>query len=189
MESAGILILEFCLLCFIGVLYWAAKKNLTAAASRQQTETLKEIRQVEETIQGLLDVLESKASEIESRLSRFSLDEIDQHRSVRVTPAERPLVLAANDAFGGSDSQIDAYPGPQVAHESPEFARDLHDINVGSRSFEDALRLVDGGSDPRTVARTTGLTIAEIETAIRMRQLRGEGADALDRTNTQEISS
>jgi hypothetical protein len=108
-----------------------------------------EMREVRETVEGLIAVLEHKAAEIEDRLhahfDRLAL--LEREQPVSQIPMSSQLGREELEHPAGSD---EGEPG------------------VLTRAFE----LLSQGNDSPTVAQMTGLTVAEIETAARMKELR-----------------
>jgi hypothetical protein len=162
MNSTPFLLLEFCIVCFIVIAWYVAKRDLNATAARQQAPDLREMHEILGTIEQLLPVLEQKLDEIETRLEqRFQLlDAMEQ----RVLTQANPLDSA------GRGIETDESPGRSARFESVEPA--LPEAEVPKTPIEQALFLIGKGDDLREVARNTGLTISEIETAARMRELR-----------------
>jgi len=120
----------------IFIAWYAAKRDLNATAARAQSPSLEEMRELRETVEGLIAVLEQKAAEIEDRLQ-------DHFDRLAAFEQDRPVAI-------------------------PAVVPDHAEPTVLSRAFE----LLDQGNDPRTVAQMTVLTVAEIETAARMKELR-----------------
>jgi len=137
-------------LILIALAWMAAKRDLTAAAARSNAPSLEELGELRETVERLIVVLESKAAEIEDRLQHHfdRIAIIDQGRSSIAVPASEP-----------ESSRIDVSRASQPEEAQP---------SVLTRAYE----LLEQGNDPRTVAQMTGLTVAEIETAARMKELR-----------------
>jgi Flp pilus assembly CpaE family ATPase len=129
--------------------WYAAKRDLTAASVRAQSPMADELREMRDAVEGLIAILEQKAAEIEDRLqAQFArLEEIEKAGASRSDAALKSVA---------ADRSADAKP---VADLSP----------IGR-----ALELMSQGGDARSVAESTGLTLAEIETAARVKELRVE---------------
>ena len=170
--SIGILVLEFALLGFIAVVYVLAKQNLSAAASQEQANRAQSLREVQETVTGLISVLQTEAAAIEERLAGRTreieklLVELEQQGA----SAER-APAPSNQLSSGEDEkkQVSADAAPSGSR-IPETPISTPDAPVST--IERAMQLIASGATSLDAARQTALTVTEVEMAARMRGVR-----------------
>ncbi len=161
--STGILLLEFALLGFVAAVYALARRNLTAAAARDQAETAQSLQEVRETVAGLISVLQVEAAKIEERLS-------DRTRQLESLLAEQ-----ARGSVSSADRQSGPSAGIVAATERPpQHVADASEplLTLGGTpvsAIERALQLIANGETALSAARQTALTLTEVEMAARMR--------------------
>jgi hypothetical protein len=171
--DTGFLLINICMVGFCAILVFLAKRDLNTAAAQQRVATVQETKQLEETIQGLIDVLEEKSQQIESRIQRRfdELNALEQKTGSHLTLSrgyapepvsqpERP-VMPVRNGFG-----------------------DTWRISGGSSNGEEmspiarAIALVDGGANLQTASRIVGLSSLEVETALKARLMRRNRSSA-----------
>jgi hypothetical protein len=110
METMTVLLAFVVSLVLIYIAWQAAKRDLSAAAVREQSPSLSEMRELRETLEGLIAVLEEKASEIEGRLNRqFDRLEVIEQARADVHRSEPATVFGQASSFA-SDLPDDAEP-------------------------------------------------------------------------------
>ncbi len=156
-------LLEFLLLVFIGIAWYVAKRDLTAAAAMKQSPALAELRELRETVEQLISVLEEKAEAAEKRLAlRIAKADGISAPAAREEPmsAEPPkdAYAAAMDAVREAHEQAASQPEAAVA---PPKAPDR---------YQQVYELEDAGiAEPAEIARQTGLGLAEVSLVLSLR--------------------
>lgn len=130
-------LLEFVLIVALGVAWWAARRDLVALATRQQTPALKEIEAVQSTVEKLLERLEQDVEAAERRIAGLLRDV--ERRASRISDADAPAGLAA------------------LAVKTPDDS---------SARYAEVYHLADEGIAPAEIARRTGLGSAEVQLVI-----------------------
>ena len=169
-----ILLLQFCILCFIGIAWWVARRDLTVTAARQTVDT-SEVQQMQETVEAILAVLEQKATEIEKRLqTRFNALEAAEAATVLSAPGAATSVLTppAKPSWscvrlrqwrprrGTISKTLEASCRSAGSQSQRNFLRPRPSVHRARRRF----------SHRRETDRASA--VAEIETAARMHELR-----------------
>ena len=172
--SIGILLLEFALLGFIAAVYALARKNLNAAAASGQADTAQSLREVQETVAGLISVLQTEAAQIEARLA-------GRTRQIESLLAEMESRAAANtdrqaapDSRPSGDDDSAGMQALQAITAQRNHAQALPPDAASSpvSAIERALQLIASGETALSAARQTALTVTEVEMAARMRGVR-----------------
>lgn len=140
--------------------WYVAKRDLTAAAAMRQSPAAQEIKELRETVEQLISVLEERAGEAEKRLQALiqRAEQIERVGSVR--PAAEPF---------------DNEPAPVAASEDMSASAA---VTVGKPSPPDryapVYALVDEGIDNvAEIARRTGLGQAEVGLVLSLRPRSG----------------
>ncbi len=171
--SIGILLLEFALLGFIAVVYALARRNLSAAASREQADRAQSLREVQETVAGLISVLQTEAAAIEERLAGRTrkiealLGEMEQRAAASAERAAAPSDRPSDGEGEKRQASQDAAPSGSRLSETPIVAPD-----APVSAIERAMQLIASGETALAAARQTALTVTEVEMAARMRGVR-----------------
>ncbi|HEY3331291.1 MAG TPA: hypothetical protein VGK19_14780 [Capsulimonadaceae bacterium] len=165
-------VLEFLVLIFIAMAWYIAKRDLTAAAALKHTSTANEIRELRETVEQIIVVLEERASAAEARLEaiigRASTVEkqlsavLQQPLRTWPTADEKPLEMEATQPVGE-----DAMDVPQIPRK--RAGKSLSKQPADDR-YQAVYDLADAGvSDVAEIARQTGLGQAEVSLVLNLR--------------------
>ena len=128
MENHIVEIVEFLLLLFIAMLWYLAWRSLTATAIQKQVPAVAELKELRETIEHLIAILEERATSAETRLQEAEerlgalIEEANAIRLQALVPP--PLQPApAPEPAALVDEEADESRGPEVEPDSPGDAK------------------------------------------------------------------
>jgi hypothetical protein len=174
--DTGFLLIEICMVGFCAILVYIARRDLNAAAAQQRAATLNEAKQLEETIQSLIDVLEEKSQQIEGRIQR----RFEELTALEQRTAGQPPHLTMSRGYAPEPPQQTERAGLPVRNGFGDSWRVGNNapINDEMTPIARALALVDGGANLQTAARIVGVSSLEVETALKARLMRRNKSSA-----------
>jgi hypothetical protein len=150
---------QFALLVAIIAAWYFAKRDLTAAAALRQSPAVAEMKELRETVEQLIGVLEQRAAAAEKRLATLIAFANQAVASERPSSAPARSNSSPESTVPESDHGSDAAPSavPSAPPSPPNRYQQVYDL-------EDA-----GVTEPAEIARQTGLGLAEVSLVLSLR--------------------
>ena len=178
-----ILLFELLLLVCIGVLYFIALRDLTARAIQKQSPAIADLKELRDAVEQLISSLEERASKIQDSLSRV-IEEAESRTIDRsavdtlpMEPVDLPHTEAENVAL--LNETPDRGASVAAALEAVRAAQSANAIEVqfqnvpppgdSDRYGKVYLLYDDGITDPKEIARRSGIGLPEVMLVLSLR--------------------